>query len=232
MKHIILGNFGNHSIAVLQWAIEQQLSDLHFVSVNTGWAADGWQQRVQQGQVYAKQHHVNVIELPAKQDFSQLVEDRGQFPTAKFQWCAGLLKGVVVNEWLDSIDPNCQAKLLSGKHRSATRAYANLPHTDYDNPFYNGRTIWHPLFEHSQAKIEQLIVAAGFAVLPHRSLECQPCIHDCQQDVATMQQTDQQRLTALQQRVGQVMVFNQHRNNKNCLQAFANTCGSPWNCGE
>ena len=44
--HVIIANFSDDSIALIQWASKQNLSNLHILYVDTSWAASNWQQRV------------------------------------------------------------------------------------------------------------------------------------------------------------------------------------------
>jgi len=44
--NIIFGSGGNDSVALVQWAIEKGLKDLHVAYSNTGWAADFWAERL------------------------------------------------------------------------------------------------------------------------------------------------------------------------------------------
>ena len=40
--NIVFGSGGNDSVALVQWAIEKGLGDLHVAYSDTGWAADFW----------------------------------------------------------------------------------------------------------------------------------------------------------------------------------------------
>lgn len=238
MQRIIIGNFGNHSLAVMQALLERGLQALHFVYVETGWAAAGWPERVLACSNYARSQGVIVHPLKAKASFSELVIDRKQFPSPKFQWCASFLKGLRIIEQLDACDPACEAIIVSGKRRRDSKRYANLQEFEYDNDYYQGRTLWHPLWQLSDSDFVQLIQRTGFQLLTQQSLECSPCIH------AGPEELDQQsraRLEALEQQIGQRM----HQKPLNRidsdfsrgikgqgLQYLDRGCGAPWGCGE
>src|SRR4051812_6953959 len=113
MVHIIIGNFGNHSLAVMQELIERGLSNLHFVYVETGWAAASWKKRVAISTRYANEKGIIVHALKAKTTFSELVITRKEFPSPKFQWCASFLKGLTLLKFLDEFDPFCEALIVS-----------------------------------------------------------------------------------------------------------------------
>ena len=42
MEHLIFASYGNDSIALIQWAHERSLPDVHVAYTDTGWAADWW----------------------------------------------------------------------------------------------------------------------------------------------------------------------------------------------
>ena len=58
--YVIIGNFGNDSIALIEWVRQQQLSNLFVVSVDTGWAAHEWADRVNQAEVYLEKKHLRI----------------------------------------------------------------------------------------------------------------------------------------------------------------------------
>ena len=243
MQYIIIGNFGNHSIAAMQALIEKSLTELHFVCVETGWEAAVWPERVRACSDYAKSQGVRVHQLKAKASFAEMVSDRKQFPSPKFQWCASFLKGLVILEHLDDVDPACEAIIVSGKRRADSRRYANLEEFEYEDELYQGRTLWHPLWQTTDAELIELIHKAGFNLLPHQSLECSPCIHTKAEDLAFLDSEAIARLEALEQEIGQNMYAEPIRN-LSCLskvpkdpkglglQQFDLGCGAPWGCGE
>ncbi|MBA2652401.1 MAG: phosphoadenosine phosphosulfate reductase family protein [Tatlockia sp.] len=245
-QHIIIGNFGNHSLAVMQALIEKSIEGLHFICVETGWAAACWAERVADCANYARDYGVKVHTLKAQSTFSELVRDRRQFPSPKFQWCASFLKGLTIIEHLDSSDPTCEAMIVSGKRQSDSRRYANMQEFDYENDFYQGRTLWYPLWQMADGEFVELIKRTGFPLLPHQSLECSPCIHAKTEDLNQMDSHSLARLEALEQEISQTMyqeairsLFNgstaprpSEKDKKPDLQQFDRGCGSPWGCGE
>lgn len=249
--NVILGNFGNDSLAVLQWAIEAQLADLYFVSVDTGWAAPNWLDRIKQGSDYARSHQVTVVRLQSAASFAEAVCDRGEFPNKKFQWCPGLLKGLPVNDWLDSVDPACEAKLYMGKRRLASRANRGLTATIEASEHYQDRSLHYPLLELTEAERDALITRAGFPVLNHRSLECDPCIHSTWADLSRLEDAQVDATEALEKATGkQMFAADQFHDlkgirilsetarkagkvdEKNYNEQFDMGCGSPFACGE
>ncbi|WP_052403152.1 phosphoadenosine phosphosulfate reductase family protein [Legionella massiliensis] len=245
-QHIIIGNFGNHSLAVMQALIERAVPELHFLYVDTGWAAASWPERIAACTAYAEKQGVEVHQLKAQASFSEMVVDRKQFPSPKFQWCASFLKALTILNHLDNCDPSCEALIVSGKRQQDSRRYANLQEFDYEDEYYQGRTIWYPLWQTSNDEFVGLIERAGFQLLPHQSLECSPCIHSRLEELSQIDPQAQARLEALEEQIGQAMFqypINQLRGTKGLnkrfkedsapdLNQFDRGCGAPWGCGE
>nr|MBA3535100.1 phosphoadenosine phosphosulfate reductase family protein [Tatlockia sp.] len=204
-QQIIIGNFGNHSLAVMQALIERGMQGLHFFYVNTGWAAVRWSERVFACSEYARQHGVKVHELKVQATFSEMVRDRQQFPSPKFQWCASFLKGLTLIDYLDDFDPFCEALIISGKRQQDSRRYSTLQEYDFENDFYQGRTLWYPLCQVSDRRFVQLVKRTGFQFEPQQSLECSPCIHTKPEELDQIDQHSLARLEALEQAIGQTM---------------------------
>lgn len=250
LKHVIIGNYGNNTIALLQWLIEAKLSACGIVSIDTGWAAHNWHERVAQGEAYAGAHGVQVVRLQSPLSFQELAQDRGAFPSVKYQWCAGLLKGAVLNAWLDECDPQAEVIILLAKCRASARGWANLPEYIAESAHYGDRKIWHPLYNHTLVERDQLIRRAGFVPLNHHSLECDPCVHANLSDFQRIAAEDIEKTTHLEHEVVATMFpdyavktqdFRQlvhwARQQKsepstNNDEAFALGCGSPWGCGD
>ncbi|MFV0820454.1 phosphoadenosine phosphosulfate reductase family protein [Legionella micdadei] len=243
MQYIIIGNFGNHSLAVMQALIERGKTGIHFVYVNTGWAASSWAERVSACSDYAKSQGVEVHPLNAQATFLQMVMDRKQFPSPKFQWCASFLKGLALLDFLDEFDPACEAIVVSGKRQCDSRRYANLQEFEQEDDLYQGRTVWYPLWQTTNHEFTELIQRTGFTLLPHQSLECNPCIHVKENELSSLDPSSIERLEALEQAVGETMYSFPIRSlcksespspppGSLNLQQFDLGCGSPWGCGE
>jgi 3'-phosphoadenosine 5'-phosphosulfate sulfotransferase (PAPS reductase)/FAD synthetase len=243
--YILVGNYGNETIALLQWAIEQKLRPCYIVSVDTLWGADNWQARVARAQQYASEHGVQAQRLSAKQGFAQWVTHKREFPTKKFQWCAGLLKGLPLTVWLDEIDPACEATVVIGKSRASARAHRHLPSMIEESEHFGDRRVWLPLLDVSLAERDALIERTGIPILPHRSLECDPCIHATARDLASLTPADVEKTEILEATIGQPMfkgkgireqtVCARQRTDEaaaGSAEAFTMGCGSPWACGE
>lgn len=241
--NIIVGNYGNGTIALMQWAHQQQLPHVTVLYVDTGWSAARWQPRVTAGQAFAKACGFAAETLPASIDFFSLMQQRQAFPTSTQQWCAGILKGLPLLDWLDQQDPTCEATILIGKTRFSSRINQVLSEYVTDSDYYDGRTLRHPLVHETKTSFEALIQQAGFAVLPHRSLECEPCINATEADFQRMALEDVEKLTTLEQILGKPMFScpiaetvatakaQQHPDTERYLEKFDQGCSSPFGCG-
>lgn len=243
MLPIIIGNFGNHSLAVMQALLEKQHANIHFIYVETGWEASTWPDRIDACSQYARNQGVTVHILKAPATFAKLVEDRNQFPSRKFQWCAGFLKGLAIISHLDELDPQAEATIVSGKRRLDSRRYAHLEEFETEE-LYQGRSLWHPLWSTANEAFSQLIHRAGFVPLSHRSLECCPCIHTNSTELNSIDPPSLERLVQLEDQLHKTMFsesittlsFPEKTSVKQAsgftLDEFDLGCGAPWGCGE
>lgn len=242
--HFIFGNYGNNTIALLQWIKDNNLNPVTVVNVDTGWGAASWQERVMQGQELAKRYEFAVITLTPSHKFEDLVRDRHSFPNMKYQWCPTFLKALPFLTWLDEVDPTCEGIIVLGSRRVDFKTRQNLPEFIEESEHYNQRTVWYPLFQYSTELRDQLIKQAGFAVLNHRSLECNPCIHSLLTDFNFLEPEKIQQIGILEQEINQTMFHSRYSNipiAKLCLENEYNHksgedidmgCGSFYACGE
>ncbi len=242
VSHFIISNFGNESIALIQWAYEQKLDNVTVLSVETGWSALIWQERVSLAQDYIQHLGFTSHRLKAPKSMQDLVLDRKAFPSPKFQWCAGFLKGLALNDALDDADIDGHGLVLLAKRRCSSRTNQDLLEKEEDSEHFNGRTLWHPLIEHSDSERDALIKRAGFKVLSHHALECLPCIHATAKELKVMQQDDIKRVQSLEQALATTFVhqdietaFNLANHSSPAdhdgLERFDMGCGNIWGCG-
>lgn len=243
--NVILGNYGNGTIALIQWAKHQQLQDVTVVNVDTGWAAARWQQRIAAGQRLALSYGFQVETITSEPNFVDLMRQRKEFPSSKFQWCSSTLKGLALLDWLDDKDPGCEAKILVGKTRFSSRANRQLAEHIEESEFFDDRTLWHPLVHETEQSFHELITETGLSLLPHRSLECDPCINSTCFDLQQLRAEDLNKAQKLEQEVGKSFYPQGHiaqlaqeakqqppANNAHYLEAFDKGCSSPFACGE
>lgn len=238
--YIIFGNYGNQTLAVIQWAINAQLNNVTVVSVATGWADTAWLNHVTRVENYIQQQAFNVVQLQAEPDFPDLMRERGQFPSQKFQWCASFLKGLPLIEWLDKVDPRNEACIILGKRRLDSRANVDLAERVPNSEHYGEREVWYPLFDCSNEKFTKLIAATGFSLLSHRSLECDPCVNSRDDDFLRLTKETILKTETLEQELGKNLfskpISDMVKNAKPCAtnssDKFNMGCGSPFVCGE
>lgn len=240
--YIIHGNFGNHTIALMQWALEQNLSNVFIISIETGWSASSWSARVKDGETLAKAYGFKIVRLFPNADFTHLIQDRKEFPSQKFQWCSIFLKGLTLLDWLDKEDPDFAATIIYGKRRVDSRRNWQLDEFIESCVHHGDRKVWYPLYKHTHEQFIHLINQTGLDVLPHRSLECDPCIHNSPADFARMDKKSIIRLKSLENEIGKPMFVDniehqaaQTHNTIDAVQAleqFDMGCGSVYGCGE
>ncbi|TNF65569.1 MAG: hypothetical protein EP298_11500 [Gammaproteobacteria bacterium] len=248
--HVIIANFGDDSIALIQWASKQNLSNLQVLYVDTGWAASNWHQRISLVQNWLNRLEIPLHILKANAGFETLVKDRKQFPSIRFQWCPGLLKGIPILNWLEENDEDESSIILLPHRRSMSQSQAMLEEYVYESEHYDDRVIWQPLFQHSQSERDYLINETSIPLLNHRSLECQPCIFSTKKDLINLEHQDIQKVKTLEDKIQQRM-FNpndyqgaqsinevvvslknsQPDDNENYYEKFALGCAWPYGCG-
>lgn len=241
--YVIIANFGNDSIALIEWAKQQLLKDIYVLSVDTGWGAEIWKQRVSLASQYLSKHHITNVRLTPEYDFSSLVQERQNFPSVKFHWCASFLKGQPILDWLDQVDPDLEATILLAKRREQAPALSNLQEFEPESHSYGERKVWFPLYQHSLNQRDELIKQAGFDLLPTRSLECDPCIYNQRRDFQRLDDQRIQQVAALEMAIGRPMfavpiqeivteIFTDADVAGNDKTIYYQGCGSEFGCGD
>lgn len=245
--NIIITNHGDDSVALMQWAIDHAIANLFVVSVDTGFAAHGWEQRLTAVAAALAKHQLSVVRLKAELDFAKLMLDRGEFPTPKFQWCAGILKGLPLLEWLDEVDPRAQATVILSSRNSQSQAPAHLPERIAESEYYGSREVWYPLRDLDDRDRDALVEKFGVKLLGHRSLECEPCVNSQLSDWQRMTDEDVSKTDTLEQQVGSYMftdvtgaprsiteIVENARAKPACgaCSRFDMGCGQPYVCGQ
>jgi len=262
---VISVSYGNDSLAMIQWAHEVSLSffgDVVVTYCDTGWAAPGWDHRVALGEGWARSLGFKTVRLTSI-GFEELVTIKDGFPSNQHQFCTGHLKGVPFLQWLDECDVTRQAVVMVGKRRVESLKRADTP--EYVNPseYHGDRCLWHPLYLHTDVERDALLERAGIDVLPeeligapfdahgrlyrlpHRSLECNPCVNANRQDFLRLTGPEIARVSALEVKIGRSM-FRPKRFNamgiygvvawakfgKNHEEGVEDAgCGAPFGCG-
>jgi len=244
-KKIIIGNFGNDSIALIQNCIKNNIKNLTVVYVDTGWSNVSWSQRIKEVKKYLDKNNIELKILKSNVTFSETVLEKKEFPSQKFQWCAGILKGLPIIEWLDEIDPFCEATVLIAALKSSSRGYLNTEEFIEESEHFGDRKVWHPILELTREERDSLIKESGVSFLPfNRSLECDPCVNCRIQDVVSLKDSsDIEKIAKLENQIGKTLfetdiksAINEstklsETDKSDNLDSYNMGCGSVYGCG-
>lgn len=190
---------------MLQLFREHGLKDVAVVYSDTGWATPEWEARVDAGETWVRELGWEPVRLSSL-GFEQSVighTEAGMFPTRMAKFCTQELKIRPFLKWVSAADPEKRAIVCVGVRRAESpgrsRAAAFMPQQD------NGRHVWHPLVEYSDADRDAMIARTPFEVLPHRSDECAICINGNRADLRRASEEHIARVETLEARVGRPM---------------------------
>jgi len=194
--NVIFSSMGNDSIALIAHARDLRLKDVHVCYSDTGWAHTDWQDRVDECAQWVRQMGME-FHTTQSEGMEVLVKRKKAWPRNGLQFCTEELKINPAKNLLEKIDPEKKALCLTGKRRAESRERSNTPEFVYDSAAHWGRTVWNPLYLHSDEQRNDLIKSAGFKPLPYKSRECWPCINskrmqlrDLAQDEARIQEIE------------------------------------------
>lgn len=176
--HVLFCSYGNDSIALIQWAHERGLKDVTCLYSDTGWSASWWTERVARGEALAQGYGFTTARTESE-GMLELVKRKRGWPGAggQGQFCTSELKVLPALEWLDANDPEKEATAMTGVRRSESRHRSDAEEHVVESERHGNRELWQPLVRHTDEMRDALIHRSGFEVLPHRSLECYPCIN-------------------------------------------------------
>lgn len=202
--NVISSSYGNDSIAVIQWAHECALPDVTVAYCDTGWGAPWWGNRVIDGERLAKSYGFQTVRCKSM-GMAELVKMKKGWPGNGQQFCTAHLKGVPFLQWIDEADTECKAVVLIGKRRAESEKRKDTPEFIESSEYHGGRKIWHPLYLHSHEQRNELLARAGFDVLPHRSLECNPCVNANRNDFLRLTPGEIERVNELEVEIAKPM---------------------------
>lgn len=202
--NVISSSYGNDSMALIRWAHERDLPDVTVVYCDTGWAAPNWPQRVDLGETLARRYGFKTV-IAKSIGMAELVRIKKAWPGNGQQFCTAHLKGVPFLEWIDEVDPECNAVVLIGKRRAESEKRKDTPEFIEASDYHSGRKIWHPLYAHSDDDRNALLSRAGIEPLPHRSLECNPCVNANRGDFVRLTDGEIERVNDLEAEIGKPM---------------------------
>ncbi len=195
--NIVFTSCGNDSIALLQWAFEQELPEIHAAYSDTKWSSDDWPERVERVKqwVEASGGTFHTIE---SEGFESMAKRKKAFPANGMAFCSYILKIEPAMEWMESFDPLKKATCLVGVMRLESERRKDWPVWIDESPNHGGRPLHSPLAKMSLFDRDALLDRAGFEVLHHRSLECSPCVNATIKDLQALTDTDVQKVHELE----------------------------------
>jgi 3'-phosphoadenosine 5'-phosphosulfate sulfotransferase (PAPS reductase)/FAD synthetase len=179
MEHVIFASYGNDSIALIQWAHERKLNDVHIAYSDTGWAAEWWASRLALAEGWVRSLGFTPHRIPSE-GMESLVARKKAWPRGaggKYQFCTDALKKEPARAWLELHDPDCEATCLTGVRREESENRRDAPEHVIASAPHGGRELWQPLVRHTQAERDALVLKTPVPLLPFRSKECYPCVN-------------------------------------------------------
>jgi len=186
---IVNASYGNDSIALIQLCHEVRAQNVTIVFHDTGWARHSWKDRVAAGEAWAKSLGFGVSRTSSV-GMESLVRARKAWPRQGMQFCTTELKIKPAIKWLDEHDPERKGICLIGVRRAESANRASFPRMLHDSANHGGRLVLAPMVDFTDDQRDAFIHRAGFEVLPHRSMECAPCINSNKADLRELTEAE------------------------------------------
>lgn len=184
-RFVIFSSYGNDSIALIQWCHEQGLRDVIVVYSDTNWSAPWWRERVRERERWV--HRLGFWTSRTRSiGFRELAYQKKAFPTQQYQWCSYILKIEPAERWMRENDPGERAVCLVGVRREESQARSTFPRYLLMSANHGDRTMIAPLADTGESDRDGLLSRAGVDPLPHRSMECSPCINSNRADIQAL----------------------------------------------
>lgn len=183
-KYVLFASYGNDSIALINLCGKHLKGfEVTVVYSDTGWSAPWWMEdRVKTGERFAESLGFKTARTRSI-GLEKLVRRKKGWPRQGMQFCTHELKIKPALDWLKENDPQKRAICLNGVRRVESQKRANYPEFTVESPNHDGRPLWSPMIDFSDLERDWEILEAGFEVLPHRSMECFPCINSNRDDL-------------------------------------------------
>lgn len=198
INYVIRSSYGNDSVALIQWAREQQLTNVCVLYNDTGWAHRDWHKRVALLEVWVSGLGFQPVRTRAE-GFDNLVRRKSGFPRQGIQFCTQELKIAPTIEWWDEYDPHKTAVSLIGVRREESNNRKNYPEFSISP---EGISTWAPLVAYTEYQRDTLLRRARVKPLPHRSAECFPCINSNRKDILLLDETTIAKVETLENSMG------------------------------
>ena len=195
MRFVIFSSYGNDSCALIQWAHKEGLEDVTVVYSDTQWAATWWMARVERMEKWAQSLGFKT-DRTSSIGFKGLARQKKAFPTQMVQWCSGILKIEPGERWLEDHDPDKRAVCLVGVRREEGEDRKTYPHFMAQSPSHGGRVLLAPMADWTVEVRDSFLDMANIKPLPHRSMECSPCINANREDIRILAK-DEERISEI-----------------------------------
>jgi len=199
-RFVIFSSYGNDSVALIQWCHEQGLTDVAVVFSDTGWAATWWIPRVEKLEAWVRGLGYRTSRTTSI-GFEGLAFEKQAFPTQMFQWCSYRLKIEPGERWLMENDPERRAVCLVGVRREEGPDRKNWPAFMLKSGSHGDRVMVAPMADWTEETRDVFIRRAGVEPLPHRSMECSPCINSNKKDLQALTEDDVVKAEVLEKKM-------------------------------
>jgi 3'-phosphoadenosine 5'-phosphosulfate sulfotransferase (PAPS reductase)/FAD synthetase len=204
MSYVIFASYGNDSVALIQWAHEHRLRDVHVVYSNTGWAADWWAGRVKQAEDWVRSLGFTPHQTTCE-GMEGLVMRKKAWPRGgggKYQFCTQALKKDPALRWLAENDPNGEATCMTGVRREESENRRDAPEWVTASEEHGGRELHQPLVRHTKTQRDELALKSPLPLLPFRSKECDPCVNANKAELRHLGEASRYRVWRIEQASG------------------------------
>ena len=202
--YIIFASGGNDSVALVQFAIENNWDKVVVAHSVTGWASPEWPMRMIRFKEWVECNTFLYREIHSE-GMVELVRRKKAFPANKPQFCTENLKINPGKKFLDEYDMEHEAIVCVGVRRQESERRANWPEWVESSDKHGGRRLWSPLCFMLEDERNALIEQAGWSVLPHRSKECSPCVNANRETFRRLTAPDIEKVRALESEMGLTM---------------------------
>jgi len=199
--NIVFSSCGNDSVALIQWAFETGLNDVVVAYSDTKWAAPFWKDRVNRVTKWVIKNGGRMVVIDSE-GFPNLVRRKKAFPANGMGFCTYELKIRPAMEWLEKFDADIKATCYTGVMRIESENRKNWPEVIEESKNHGGRRLVSPLAAMTEADRDSLLDRAGFEILPHRSMECPPCINATISDIQATHKSDLIKVINLETEMG------------------------------
>lgn len=198
-RFVIFSSYGNDSVALIRWAREQDLRDVAVVFSDTKWAAAWWMNRVERLEWWVESLGNGFwTDRTTSIGFRELARQKKAFPAQQFQWCSYILKIEPGERWLAENDPEKRAVCLIGVRREEGPDRSDFPRYLAASANHGGRVMLAPFADFTEAERDELLRRAGVEPLPHRSMECGPCVNSNRKDIRALSEAEVAKLERLE----------------------------------